>query len=518
MAHAATDARLELRGVSKAYPSVLANDDISLRIKPGSIHAILGENGAGKSTLMKIIYGVVVADCGEILWDGAAVEITSPSHARALGIGMVFQHFSLFPALSVLENLVLSLPAGMPRQAIAAAAFELAGQHGLAVELDRVVHSLSVGERQRVEILRCLMQEPRLLIMDEPTSVLTPQAAEELFVLMRRLAAAGCSIAYISHKLHEVCELCDAATVLRRGRVVATVDPRQQSQSSLARMMIGDMEGPVRAQSSAEPGGVRLRVNGLQRAAGDEFAMPLCDIDLSVRGGEIVGVGGIAGNGQAELLEALSGEWIAPHAGTLEIDDVPAGRLGPTARRRLGLAYVPEERLGHGAVPQMTLTKNVLLTADKRDTVGKGLIRYDVVRRFAQTCIDTFDVRTANPGTLAQTLSGGNLQKFIVGREFSQEPGVVIAAQPTWGLDVGAASAIRARLNDMRARGAAILLISEDLDELLEVCDRITIISAGRLSPPRATAKTSVEEVGRWMAGRAPDELRAKEAGAHHAG
>jgi len=514
MTHATVDARLELRGVSKSYPAVLANDDVSLSIRPGSIHAILGENGAGKSTLMKIIYGVVSADSGTILWNGQPAEITSPARARELGIGMVFQHFSLFPALTVLDNLVLSLPAGRSRSSIADAASGLAGQYGLTVELNRIVHSLSVGERQRVEILRCLLQEPQLLIMDEPTSVLTPQAVDELFGLLRKLAAAGCSIVYISHKLHEVCDLCDAATVLRRGRVVAMVDPGTESHASLARMMMGEADIPTGNKSSTVPGGVRLRVRDLQRRSDGEFSTALSDIELNVRGGEIVGIGGIAGNGQAELLEALSGEWMAPRAVTLEIDGTPAGRLNPTARRKLGLAYVPEERLGHGAVPQMTLAKNVLLTGAKRDYVNKGLIRSGVVRRFAQSCIDMFDVRTATPVSLAQTLSGGNLQKFIVGREFSQQPGVVIAAQPTWGLDVGAALAIRTRLIEMRARGSAILLISEDLDELFEICDQIAIISAGRLSPLLPAADTSVEEFGRWMAGWRPEKNKADEAGA----
>ena len=516
MAETVANARLELRGVSKSYPAVLANDDVSLCIEPGSIHAVMGENGAGKSTLMKIIYGVTEADSGEILWNGAPVEIASPAQARALGIGMVFQHFSLFPALSVLDNLVLSLPAGRPRQSIADAALDLAGQYGLAVELNRIVHSLSVGERQRVEILRCLMQQPQLLIMDEPTSVLTPQAVEELFGLLRKLSDDGCAIAYISHKLHEVCDLCDAATILRRGRVIATVDPREETHASLAKMMIGDVEAQPSRETPSEPGGVRLDVRELQRPASGEFSTALGDISLSVRGGEIVGIGGIAGNGQLELLEALSGEWSAPRPDMIGIDGRPAGRLGPAARRRLGLAYVPEERLGHGAVPQLPLYKNALLTGDKRDYVARGLIRFEPVRRFTQACIDRFDVRTAAPSTPAQSLSGGNLQKFIVGREMSHDPGVVIVAQPTWGLDVGAATAIRAKLIDMRARGVAILLVSEDLDELFEICDRIAIISAGRLSPVFAAAATSVEEVGRWMAGQGNLSASADEAGAHN--
>ena len=506
MAEAATDtaARLELRGITKSYPGVMANSDIALRINAGSIHAILGENGAGKSTLVKIIYGVVKADAGDIVWNGAPVNMSSPAEARRLGIGMVFQHFSLFPALSVLDNLVLTMPPRTPRRAIAGTARELAAQHGFEIELDRTVHSLSVGQQQRVEILRCLMQQPKLLIMDEPTSVLTPQAVAELFAMLRSLAASGCSIAYISHKLHEVRELCDAATVLRRGKVVASVDPRGETDASLARHMIGDIETSVRAASRISATTDRLQVQGLERPAASKYATGLTGINLALPGGRIIGLGGVAGNGQDELLEALSGEWLCDDADTIRIDGAPAGLSGPTARRELGLAYIPEERLGHGAVPQLSLAKNVLLTGKAQKFVQNGLIRFDMVTDCAQSCIAMFDVRSGEPSLPAQSLSGGNLQKFIVGREFLNEPGIIIAAQPTWGLDVGAATAVRSALIAMRDKGAAILLVSEDLDELFEICDSIMVIAGGRLSPVRSVSETTIEEVGQWMAGRLP--------------
>ncbi len=512
----AMPARLELFGICKAYPAVVANDDISLSIDAGSIHAILGENGAGKSTLMKIIYGVVASDSGTISWNGEVVKITTPAEARELGIGMVFQHFSLFPALTVLDNLVLSLGANKSRQLIAETALEFANQYGLKIELDRQVYSLSVGEQQRVEILRCLMQNPKLLIMDEPTSVLTIESIRELFVLLRSLAADGCSIVYVSHKLHEVCELCDTATVLRRGRVVASVDPRTETSASLAKHMIGDLVVSVRTASPSTSWDERFGVHNLHRSAAGDFSITLININLNIRGGEILGIAGVAGNGQAELLEALSGEWIAPKSDIITIDSIPVGLAGPASRRTLGLAYIPEERLGHGAVPLMTLAKNALLTGEKSKFINNGLIRFGVVEKFTWSCIEKFGVKSGTPTTEAQSLSGGNLQKFIVGRELLHEPNVIIAAQPTWGLDVGAAIAIRSALLEKRGSGVAILLISEDLDELFEICDSITVISAGRLSPIRPVNETSTEEIGYWMAGHLPQSGEIEPRPTHH--
>jgi ABC-type uncharacterized transport system ATPase subunit len=505
--------RLELNDVTKAYGSLVAVDAVSLAVAPGEVHAVLGENGAGKSTLMKILYGVVHADAGRVLWDGEPVTIDTPTAARRLGIGMVFQHFSLFPSLTVLENLVVSLPGGRSAAAIAEAAAALAGRHGLAVDLERVVDTLSVGERQRVEIVRCLLQDPRLLILDEPTSVLTPQAVEELFVLLRALAASGCSILYVSHKLHEVRALCDSATILRRGRVVDRVDPRCETDASLAERMLGSVTVPPPRRSGGAARAL-LVMRGLNRPAETAHAVALRGVDLAVRSGEIFGIAGIAGNGQEELLEAISGEWRGL-AGAVVVDEVPAGGLGPVERRRLGLVTIPEERLGHGAVPSMTLADNALLTTAHRGLVRRGLIDRRAAAAAAARCIQDFDVRSGTPETAAQSLSGGNLQKFIVGRELSQSPRIVVAHQPTWGIDVGAAAAIYAALAAMRDAGAAILLISEDLDELFAVCDRIAVLSAGRLSPPMAIGEATVETIGRLMADG--DRLSPPAPGASHA-
>ena len=498
--------RLELQGICKAFPSVVANDGIDLCVAPGSIHALLGENGAGKSTLMKIVYGVIRADAGRILWEGAPVDIASPSDARALGIGMVFQHFSLFPALSVAENLALALPAPRDLAALSAQAREVSKRYGIPVEPERAVHTLSVGEQQRVEVVRNLLQEPELLIMDEPTSVLTPLAARELFRMLRRLAVEGKSILYISHKLDEVRELCDTATVLREGRVVDRVDPRRESTHSLARCMIGSAPPALHRTQPAHRHRGRLAVEWRADPSDARDGIALRDLQFEVSGGEILGIAGIAGNGQTELLAALAGETRAASAEAVRIDGEPAGHLGVRARRRRGLVHVPEERLGRAAIPGMSLAKNALLTACHHGLVRYGCLRFGAMSAFARRCIDTYDVRCAGEGADARTLSGGNLQKFVVGRELLQTPSVALVAQPTWGLDVRAAAAIRASLLEMRGAGTAILLVSEDLDELFELSDRIAVIAGGRLSPIRPAGETGVEEIGRWMGGALPSD------------
>jgi ABC-type uncharacterized transport system ATPase subunit len=497
-------ARLALRGIRKVYPSVVANDGIDLAVMPGEIHAVLGENGAGKSTLMKIIYGVVQPDAGEVIWQGERVTVANPAHARRLGVGMVFQHFSLFETLTVAENIALGIPGKPDLADLARRIATVSERYGLPLDPRRLVHSLSIGERQRVEIVRCLLQTPRLLIMDEPTSVLTPHAAKKLFEMLRQLAGDGCSILYISHKLDEIKALCDRATVLRAGKVTGTCDPRVETTSGMARMMIGKDLPVCQHSGAAGVQEVRLAIDGLSRTCEDPFGTALVDIRLSVHSGEIVGIAGVSGNGQQELLAALSGEQRTSDGALLRICGVAAGRLGPAARRRLGLAFVPEERLGRGAVPSMSLVDNALLTAHHLGLVWTGLVRPQAVQAFARRCIAAFDVQCAGIGAEANSLSGGNLQKFIVGREILQKPKVLVVSQPTWGVDVGAAAFIRQALIDLRDAGAAILVVSEELDELFEICDRIAVIAAGRLSPARPTRDTDVEEIGAWMSGLWP--------------
>jgi len=497
--------RLELSAISKRYPGCQANDRIDLRIQPGEIHALLGENGAGKSTLMKIIYGVTQPDSGALLWEGRPVQVRDPAQARALGIGMVFQHFSLFETLSVAQNIALALgrAAGTPQQ-LEPRIREVSRRYGMHVEPQRLVHSLSIGERQRVEIVRCLMQDIRLLILDEPTSVLTPLEVDELFVTLRRLAAEGCSILFISHKLAEVRALCQNATVLRAGRVSGACVPAECSDLELARLMVGTAEGLEATYPKALGTAPFLQIRGLDWPNPAPFGMSLKGLELEVRSGEIVGIAGVAGNGQDELLALLSGEQRLPaaNAGALCFAGQPVGQLAPDARRALGQAFVPAERLGHGAVPELSLADNALLTAFQQGLLSRGMIRGQRVLALANEIIRRFAVKTPDAHSAARSLSGGNLQKFILGREILQNPKLLVAAHPTWGVDVGAAAAIHRALIALRDAGAAILVISEDLDELFQISDRLGALCGGRLSPLKATAETQTVEVGRWMAGQ----------------
>lgn len=495
------ETRLELIGIRKAYPAVVANDGIDLRVGAGEIHAVVGENGAGKSTLMKIVYGMVAPDAGSMLWNGREIEVRSPAEAQRLGIGMVFQHFALFDTLTVAENVALATPGKPSIGAVSRRIAEVSAHYGLPVDPARPVHSMSVGERQRVEILRALLQSPRLLIMDEPTSVLTPQAVVTLFATLRRLADEGCSILYISHKLDEIRDLCERATILRAGRVTGVVDPRERSVGELARLMIGTDPPAFRRVQPATRRDAGLVLRGLSAKATDPFGTDLRDIDLTVRSGEIVGIAGVSGNGQQELLACLSGERPLRDRDMVTISGVPAGALAPRARRRLGLAFVPEDRLGRGAVPDLSLAENGLLTADREGLVRHGFLSPRRMRAFAERCITSFGVRAGGPGATAGSLSGGNLQKFIVGREMLQDPAVLIVAQPTWGVDVGAAVAIRQALLDLRARGAAILVVSEELDEIFEIADRIAVLAGGRLSAATPTAVIDRDAVGLAMSG-----------------
>ena len=496
-------ARLELLGITKAYPSVIANDAVSLKVQPSEIHAVLGENGAGKSTLMKIIYGAVQADRGSIRFDGREVNIRNPQEARALGIAMVFQHFSLFETLSVAENVLLGLDGSQSLAQVTQAMTVKASEYGLPIDPLRPVHTLSVGERQRVEIIRALLTNPKLLILDEPTSVLTPQAVEKLFETLRLLKSQGCSILYISHKLHEIRALCDTCTVMRGGKVVATCTPAQESNASLSRMMIGS-EPPALAHRAGVAGAAVLQVNSLVLPKADAFAVDLEGISLTVHSGEVLGIAGVSGNGQKELMAAISGEDERVARAAVLINGQAVGDALPDARRALGLYFVPEERLGRGAVPVMSLAQNLLLT--RREAVSRaGWITPAALRDQAQAIISRFRVKAGGPnggaGAIARSLSGGNLQKFIMGREISAQPKLLVVSQPTWGVDVGAAAQIHAEILALRDAGCAVLVVSEEIEELFELSDRLQVIAKGRLSPSMARADATVELVGQWMSG-----------------
>ncbi|MEX5728309.1 ABC-type uncharacterized transport system ATPase subunit [Rhodovulum iodosum] len=493
-------ALLTVEGLTKAYPGVLANDRVSFEVAPGEVHALLGENGAGKSTLVKMIYGLVTPDAGKMRLNGAAFAPPEPRAARASGVAMVFQHFSLFAALSVAENVALGMEDPPPMGKLAARIREVSETYGLPLAPDRLVGDLSAGERQRVEIVRCLLQDPKLLIMDEPTSVLTPQEVEILFATLRKLAAEGTAILYISHKLEEIRALCDRATILRLGKVVASCNPRERSAAELAEMMVGTKLTPP-SRTETQPGEVMLKVEGLSLPSSNPFGTSLKDVTFSVRAGEVLGIGGVAGNGQDELLAALSGE--APSAGgAVSLHGTPIGRLGPLERRRIAVLAAPEERLGHAAAPDMSLTENAMLTAAEREGLAvNGFLKWPAARAFAEKVIEAFDVRTPGPGNAARALSGGNLQKFVIGREVLQRPEVLVVNQPTWGVDAAAAAAIRQALLDLAAGGTAVVVISQDLDELMEIADRFAALNEGRLSTPRPTRGLSIEEIGLMMGG-----------------
>ncbi|WP_102225133.1 ABC transporter ATP-binding protein [Acidimangrovimonas sediminis] len=491
---------LTIEGLTKAYPGVVANDDVSFSVAEGEVHALLGENGAGKSTLVKMIYGLVKPDAGHMTLRGAAYEPAEPRAARAAGVAMVFQHFSLFEALDVAENVALGMEKPPRPRELAQRIRAVSEEYGLPLDPSRLVGDLSAGERQRVEIIRCLLQDPKLLIMDEPTSVLTPQEVEILFETLRKLSAEGTAILYISHKLEEIRALCDGATILRRGKVVATCTPREKSARELAEMMVGQTLTPPERGTRA-PGEVVLGVAGLSVASPNPFGTSLKNVGFDVRAGEVLGIAGVAGNGQDELLLALSGE-LRSDAGAVVLKGKPVGTLGPEGRRAAGLVSGPEERLGHAAAPEMSLTENALLSGRvRRALVKSGFIDWKKTKGFAEEIVKDFDVRTPGVDVAARALSGGNLQKFVIGREILQDPAVIVVNQPTWGVDAAAAAAIRQALIDLAAKGAAVVVISQDLDELLEVADRFAALNEGRLSAPRPVQGLTVEEIGLMMGG-----------------
>ena len=495
-----TETLLTISKLTKAYPGVVANDSVSMTLNTGEVHALLGENGAGKSTLVKMIYGLVKPDSGSMQFMGQAFAPTNPHAARTAGVAMVFQHFSLFDAMSVAENIALGMENPPPMHDLSEQISAVSETYGLPLQPDHIVGDLSAGERQRVEIIRCLLQDPKLLIMDEPTSVLTPQEVTILFDTLRKLTAQGVGILYISHKLDEIRELCQHATVLRRGRNVGSCVPAESSAREMAELMVGSsFQTPERSRH--ELGAVALKIDQLSAPSPNEFGTALRDISLNLHAGEILGIGGVAGNGQDELLAALSGE-MRTRPGAIVFEGTAIGQLAPAARRKVGVLTAPEERLGHAAAPDMSLTENALLTGAERESLtNRGFIKWSAARAFAQSVIDDFDVRTPGTETAARALSGGNLQKFVIGREVLQRPRVLVVNQPTWGVDAAAAASIRQSLLDLAAEGVAILCISQDLDELIEISDHFAALNEGRLSDIRETETLNMEQIGMMMGG-----------------
>ena len=497
--------------LTKRFGELLACDGVNVALDEGEIVALLGENGAGKSTFVKMLFGALQPTSGWIAWRGERVPIPEPATARRLGIGMVHQHFSLFEAFTCAENIALGLGTGEPLAAIASRARAMGERYGLPIDPDALVADLAIGQRQRVEIVRCLLQDPALVIMDEPTSVLTAQEAEGLFDALRLLRSEGRTVLYISHKLEEVRALCERAVVMRAGRVVEECDPRLRSAGELASAMIGGEVPTIRHERLDEPGEALLEVLGLSRASELPFGTPLRDVELEVRAGEIVGIAGIAGNGQRELFAAISGETLSERD-AVRIAGEGVGHLGIDARRSKGAAFVPEERLGHGTAPGMTLDRNFVLSRHgKADgTRGPlGWLRWGKGRRAMREIVERMDVRMSAPNPPARRLSGGNLQKFVVGRELDAKPKLLVVDQPTWGVDAGAASNIRQALIDLASGGVAVLVISQDLDELFEIADRLAVMNGGRLGSLRPTTSYTREMVGLEMGGTASERSHA---------
>ena len=494
---------LRIDGVTKAYPGVVANSDVSFSIAEGEVHALLGENGAGKSTLVKMIYGLVKPDSGTMHLRGQAYAPSQPSAARTAGVAMVFQHFSLFEALNVAENVALGMEDPPPMRELSARIKAVSQEYGLPLDPTRMVGDLSAGERQRVEIVRCLLQDPKLLIMDEPTSVLTPQEVQILFQTLRQLSAEGTAILYIGHKLEEIRALCDTATILRRGKVVGTCTPRDVSARDMAELMVGAVLTPPARAARKDWGdsAPALEVAGLNAASPIPFGTSLKDISFTVERGEVLGIAGVAGNGQDELLLALSGE-LRSDPDMVKSFGKALGDKGPNARRAMGFVAAPEDRLGHAAAPDMSLVENALLSgAVRKGLTWKGFIDWGATKVWAEDIVTQYDVRTPGTWVAARALSGGNLQKFLMGRELSQSPEVVVINQPTWGVDAAAAAFIRQEILNRAQDGAAVVVISQDLDDLLEVSDRFAALNEGRLTPTRPTEGLTVDEIGLMMGG-----------------
>jgi general nucleoside transport system ATP-binding protein len=498
---------LSVRGLSKLFGSFAACDSIDLDIGRGEIHALLGENGAGKSTLVKMLFGVLQPSAGTISWEGRPVTIASPGEARHLGIGMVFQHFSLFEALTVAENIALSLDPRTPLAKIAEETATVSQAYGLPLDPSAHVADLSVGERQRIEIIRALLQNPKLIILDEPTSVLTPQEAERLFETLMRLKEEGRSVLYISHRLEEVRRICDRATVLRHGKVTGACDPKRETPASLARMMVGTEVAEVHRDGLAERGDVLVEVEDVSVAPRTPFSVSLKNVSLKVHAGEVLAIAGVAGNGQSELFDALSGEYPIGDDSRIRLRGRPVGRLGINQRRMLGAGFVPEERHGHAAVSALPLSDNLLLARSRSDrkaflTGGVlSILRREAILSASRRICSVMDVRKSGDDPAAGSLSGGNLQKFIVGRELDRQPAVLVVNQPTWGVDAGAASRIRQALIDLAKAGSAVIVISQDLDEIFEIATTIAVISDGKLSDPHPAGDLTLEQIGLMMGG-----------------
>ena len=491
---------LEIDGVSKSFSDIQANNDISLYLRPGQIHALLGENGAGKSTLVKIIYGIIQPDQGSMRLNGAPFKPSTPEVARNEGIGMVFQHFSLFDSLSVLDNIILGQKGDVKKADVMQRLNFLHSEYDLYIDINKIVATLSAGEKQKVEIIRCMLQDPKIMILDEPTSVLNPSEVDKLFKFLRKLSEQGLAVLYISHKLHEIKELCDTSTILRNGKVVKSCDTASVTINDLAQLMVGKaLESKIKLSKPKEM--KVLNIKNISYTNPDIYGVSLKEINFSVNYGEIFGIAGISGNGQSELMKILSGEIGLTEEDEILFYDEAISALSINDRRKRGIVFIPEDRLGHSAVSNLSLIENLLLTKLWDDNFfSNGVIDFKHSEQKTNDVIKRFNVQCNNAGSLASSLSGGNLQKFVVGREVIDMPKLVICEQPTWGVDVGSASLIHNFLIEISNAGSTVLIISQDIDELRNICHRMAIISNGGLSKSYEVSKITPENIALEMA------------------
>ncbi len=495
---------LEMRGITKRFPGVLACSGIDFDVRAGEVHSLLGENGAGKSTLMKILYGLYQPDAGEIVLDGVTVQAPSPIAAIRLGIGMIHQHFMLVDELTVAENVALGLPSTrgplLDLDRVTQRVRELSATYHLQVDPEAPVWTLAVGERQRVEIIKVLYRGASLLILDEPTAVLTPQEVDDLFVTLRQMTAEGHALIFISHKLKEVLAISDRISVLRDGKLAGAVPNRDVTRTQLARLMVGREVILAPNREVVEQGEVRLALHGVS-ARRESGLTALDDVSLEVRAGEILGVASVSGNGQHELAEVVAG--LRPvTAGRVEVAGVDMTAWAPGKRTAAGMAYIPEERMRDGVVQEFSVAENLVLQDHGRSPYSNGFFfNFRAIAQHSRELVAAFDVRTPSIDTPTRSLSGGNIQKLILARELARAPQVLVAEQPTRGVDVGAIEYIHQRLLDQRPQGAATLLISEDLDEILALSDRIVVLYEGKIMDVVAREEASAERLGLLMAG-----------------
>ncbi len=498
------DPMLKMKGITKRFPGVLANDKVDFDVRAGEVHTLLGENGAGKSTLMKILYGLYQPDEGDIQLNGKSIRLTSPANAIENGIGMIHQHFMLVSTLTVAENVALGLKSSRgiltDLKRVSARISELSENFGLRVHPDEYIWQLSVGERQRVEIIKALYRDASIMVLDEPTAVLTPQEINDIFTIFRRLASEGYGLIFISHKLQEVLDLSDRITVMRNGRVTGETTPTEVSRHELAVMMVGRDVNLAPTKATVDKGEPLLVIKDLH-VPGDRGKEAVRGVSLEVKAREVLGIAGISGNGQRELAESIAG-LRKPRSGSITINKTDTTFCNPKQVRKAGLSYVPEERMKDGVIAEFKVKENlVLLNHNEAPFSSKGFLKFSQIQQHCEKLVKEYAVKTPDIETTTKNLSGGNIQKLIMARELSSNPKVLIASQPTRGVDIGAAEYIHERISEQREAGTSSLVISEDLDEVLALSDRIAVMFDGRIMGIVDREDATREAIGLMMTG-----------------